>query len=149
MILCYHMALSHLTSALNHFQNFDLQALTCFLYPLDAPWKRPGETRYWMAIAQSRLFSNQPGELAVPYIYILHVICPFVPSACSPRSPLVCCVCSLTAATTCVAILPQHFPPCATKCVFGKSTDTLPMQQLRSTAVLRTLALALALNKTF
>lgn len=137
----------HLTSGLNHFQIFDLQAVTRFLYQLDTPRMRQAETRNWTVIVQLRLFSNQPGELALPYIYILHVICPFVPSACSPRFSLVCCAPSLTAATTCVAILPQHLPACGTKCVFGKNTDTLPIR-VRSAAVVKTLALALALNKT-
>lgn len=142
------MALSHLTSGLNHFQIFDLQAVMRLLYPLDAPQMRRTETGDWTAIAQSRLFSNPPGELAVPYIYILHVICPLVSSACSPRLPLLCCVCSWTAATTCVAILPQHLPPCGTKCALGTSANALPTQ-LGSAAAVRTLALALALNKTF
>lgn len=148
MILCCCTPHLHLTSGLNHFQIFDLQAVTRFLYPLDTPWMCRAETHNWTVIAQLRLFSNQPGELAVPYIYILHVICPLVPSACSPRFSLVCCVSSLTAATTCVAILPQHLPACGTKCVFGKSADTLPIQQVRNAAVVKTLALALALKKT-
>lgn len=123
--------------------------MTLFLYLLDAPRMCRAETHGWTGTAQFRLFSNQPGEMAVPYIYIPHVICPLVPSARSPRFSLVCRASSLTAATTCVAILPQRLPPCSTKSVFGKSADALPTQQVRSTAVVKTLALALAFNKTF
>lgn len=133
MILCCCTAHFHLTSGSNHFQIFDLQAVTRFLYPLYTPRKCRAETRDWTVIAQLRLFSHRPGELPVPYIYILHVVCPLVPSACSPRFSRVCCVSSLTAATTCVAILPQHLPACGTRRVFGKGA-----------AAVKTLALALA-----
>lgn len=139
----------HLISGLNPFQIFDFQAVTRFLCPLDTPRTCPAETHHWTPIAPLHLFSNQPGELAMLDIYIPHVICPLVPSACSPRFSLVCCVSSLTAATTCVAILPQHLSECGTKCVFGTGSRHAADTDVRSAAVAETSAQALALNKTF
>lgn len=101
------------------------------------------DTHGWTGIAQLCLFSNQPGESVV------HSACHLPFSAFSLLAKIVACL--LRFLVNSCDHLCGHFAAAFAgvgyqECVWQ---DTLPRQQVHNAAVVKTLALALALNKTF